>query len=182
MTEETNKEEISKDELICPITLELFRDPVKAKDGHVYERQAITRWILQHGTSPMTRQPLHINDLEADDRLKNLARARRTSTVSYSSNTDQVTLPPLSRFGRYSNRIVPEGLSSRRRMNGLSRKPGTVLLMILVCVLLPVTIIIAAVLISRVSYQGEHFLRTTFKENIYSIRFYFDKREILFEN
>ena len=32
---------MSKDDdcLICPITLELFRDPVLAEDGHTYERE-----------------------------------------------------------------------------------------------------------------------------------------------
>ncbi|CAF1551175.1 unnamed protein product, partial [Adineta steineri] len=38
--------------------MELFRDPVIANDGHVYERVAITKWINEHGTSPFTRQPL----------------------------------------------------------------------------------------------------------------------------
>jgi hypothetical protein len=46
MTENINQQEIENDEFICPRTRELFRGPVKAKDGHVYERQAITRWIL----------------------------------------------------------------------------------------------------------------------------------------
>lgn len=51
------------EDLVCPITLELFRDPVTAADGHVYEREVITRWILEKGTSPFTRQPLQVNDL-----------------------------------------------------------------------------------------------------------------------
>jgi hypothetical protein len=69
-------------ELICPITFELFRDPVLANDGHVYERAAITQWIQQHGTSPFTRQILHVEDLCNDEYIKKLANQRRTSTVS----------------------------------------------------------------------------------------------------
>jgi len=42
--------ELESEDLICPITLQVFRDPVRAKDGHVYERQAIVTWILEHGT------------------------------------------------------------------------------------------------------------------------------------
>ena len=42
--------------LICPITQEYFRDPVLAEDGRLYEREAITRWINEHRTSPFTRQ------------------------------------------------------------------------------------------------------------------------------
>jgi hypothetical protein len=34
-------------EFFCPITLELMRDPVLAKDGHTYERKAIEDWFEQ---------------------------------------------------------------------------------------------------------------------------------------
>lgn len=83
------------DELICPITLETFRDPVRASDGRVYERDAIARWIIAHGTSPFTREPLRVEDLQADDRLKTLASRRRDSTVSYDVRNERVTLPPI---------------------------------------------------------------------------------------
>jgi hypothetical protein len=46
MIENFTQQEIENDELICPITLELFHDPVKAKDDHAYERESITRWIF----------------------------------------------------------------------------------------------------------------------------------------
>jgi len=45
-------------EFKCPITEELFEDPVIARDGHTYERAAIEGWIAQNGTSPMTGQAL----------------------------------------------------------------------------------------------------------------------------
>ncbi|CAF3848769.1 unnamed protein product, partial [Rotaria sordida] len=53
----------SDDLLQCPITYELFHDPVLTPDGHTYERQAIEQWIRSHGTSPITRQPLSIEQL-----------------------------------------------------------------------------------------------------------------------
>ena len=31
--------------MLCPITLDRFRDPVVAADGHTYERAAIERWV-----------------------------------------------------------------------------------------------------------------------------------------
>ena len=68
--------EIKKEDLICPITLEMFRDPVIAGDGHIYEREAIVQWIREHGTSPLTRQQLNINELQSDDYLRNLSAAR----------------------------------------------------------------------------------------------------------
>lgn len=42
------------DELRCPISLQLFRDPVIASDMHTYERRAIEAWQLKRGTSPLT--------------------------------------------------------------------------------------------------------------------------------
>lgn len=87
--------DFTNDELLCPITLELFHDPVIANDGHVYEREAIVRWILEKGTSPLTREPLNINDLQPDDYLRRLAARKRNSIVSYNAHEERVTLPPL---------------------------------------------------------------------------------------
>ena len=44
------------DDLICPITQELFRDPVMDKDGLTFEREAILIWLSQKGTCPLTRR------------------------------------------------------------------------------------------------------------------------------
>ena len=95
------------DDVTCPITLELFRDPVLAKDGHVYEREAIVRWILQNGTSPFTREPLRIEDLQPNDHLRRLAARRRNSTVSYNARNNVVTLPPLRRMSRNNAHVAP---------------------------------------------------------------------------
>ena len=43
---------------VCPITTEVFVDPVTAADGHSYERSAIERWLLDHNTSPKTNMAL----------------------------------------------------------------------------------------------------------------------------
>ncbi len=40
--------------LTCPIDLTLFVDPVYTADGHAYERSAITTWLREHSTSPVT--------------------------------------------------------------------------------------------------------------------------------
>jgi hypothetical protein len=49
-------------EYLCPITLELMRDPVFALDGHTYERAAIEDWFAQSkdgkSTSPKTRDEI----------------------------------------------------------------------------------------------------------------------------
>ena len=63
--------------VICPITQDYFRDPVIAEDGHVYEREAITRWINENGTSPVTRQILDVNHLRPDEEMRRKANQQR---------------------------------------------------------------------------------------------------------
>ncbi|CAF1447684.1 unnamed protein product [Adineta steineri] len=63
---------VSDDLLRCPITMELFRDPVLASDGRTYEREVIEEWIRNNGTSPFTRQPLSKEELYPNRIVKDL--------------------------------------------------------------------------------------------------------------
>lgn len=49
---------IDLDWLYCPITQEIFNDPVVADDMIVYEKEAIERWFIQNDTSPVTRDQI----------------------------------------------------------------------------------------------------------------------------
>ncbi|CAB9525250.1 SAM and U-box domain-containing protein 1 [Seminavis robusta] len=48
---------------LCPITQDLLRDPVIDPEGYTFERNAVEEWIRNHGVSPITRKPLHVDDL-----------------------------------------------------------------------------------------------------------------------
>ena len=48
----------SHEEFRCPLTLEIFNDPVVAMDGYIYERSAIIEWFKTKTDSPMTRVPI----------------------------------------------------------------------------------------------------------------------------
>ena len=71
--------------LQCPITHDIMVDPVKAPDGHTYERAAIEQAIRVNGRSPITRQPISIDQLVTDYTIKNLI-----DELS-SSKTEEVT-------------------------------------------------------------------------------------------
>ena len=58
------------DELCCPITLQLFQDPVKTLHGQTYERAAIEDWLESKSTDPMTGEILKIKALFSDDDMK----------------------------------------------------------------------------------------------------------------
>lgn len=65
--------EVVTSELLCPITQELFVDPVTAMDGHVYERMAIEKWMAnkERVTSPMTGIEIS-KDLLSAPKVKNI--------------------------------------------------------------------------------------------------------------
>ena len=46
------------DTFMCPITLEIMKDPVICSDGITYEKSAIEEWLTIHSTSPVTRLPI----------------------------------------------------------------------------------------------------------------------------
>jgi hypothetical protein len=77
---------IEEYDAVCPITLRSFREPVVAADGRTYEREAIVRWITEHGTSPFTRQPLNVNDLLPDYQVKDKTGRRSSSTASFGTH------------------------------------------------------------------------------------------------
>ena len=64
------------DDLRCPLTLEIFLDPVSAADGHTYERVAIEEWLATGArTSPVTNEPLESLKLVPQHTVKKLTAA-----------------------------------------------------------------------------------------------------------
>jgi len=63
---------------ICPISLQLPTEPVKADDGHTYERKAIEGWLAQNATSPVTRAPMGprlMEDYAAKNTIEELVKS-----------------------------------------------------------------------------------------------------------
>lgn len=44
--------------LICPITQQVYYEPVVADDGYIYEKDAIEEWLESKNISPMTRETI----------------------------------------------------------------------------------------------------------------------------
>jgi hypothetical protein len=65
------------DPLCCPITRELFKDPVVTRDGLSFERHDIEKWLLKKGTCPITKNRMTIADLAPNYALANVADAVR---------------------------------------------------------------------------------------------------------
>ena len=44
--------------LVCPITHQLFVDPYMAADGRLYEKEPLQKWLNESKTSPVTNEPM----------------------------------------------------------------------------------------------------------------------------
>ncbi|CAF4879100.1 unnamed protein product [Rotaria socialis] len=70
------------EELLCPITLSLFQDPVVCEDGFTYDRQAIQQWLRNAGKSPMTNLPLKQSFLPNQDMKSRVLEWKERQTSS----------------------------------------------------------------------------------------------------
>lgn len=70
-TDETGTEDVEvPPQFMCPITYSWMRRPTTLlADGNTYERDAITTWVRDHGTSPLTRAPATLDQLVPDAKL-----------------------------------------------------------------------------------------------------------------
>ena len=119
--------------VVCPITLDVYRDPVLAGDGHVYERVAIIKWIEQQGTSPLTRQPLNVDDLRSAVNTKQLSQSSRSNSLTYSSSVSIISSP------------IPEAHTNNER--GIACNIKRILLIILAISVIIIPFVIATAII-----------------------------------
>lgn len=61
--------------LYCPISHSIFLEPVTMpEDGYTYEKYEILKWLAEHSTSPMTREPIQIKNVYENVLVKELVR------------------------------------------------------------------------------------------------------------
>lgn len=89
----------------CPLTLAVMSEPVMDPEGNSYEKHAIEDWLSRNSTSPITRNPLSVNDLVAN-------RALREAIHEQTKDKDKKDLPP-----------APEGL--KKSLQNLQIKPDS---------------------------------------------------------
>lgn len=71
------KECQDEDDLICPLSQELWIDPVVDSCGHVFERSYIEKWLLINSICPINRKPINKNCLNPVRPLKEQAEKIR---------------------------------------------------------------------------------------------------------
>ncbi|KAK3227019.1 hypothetical protein Dsin_006881 [Dipteronia sinensis] len=83
---------------ICPISLQIMKDPVTAITGITYDRESIEHWLFKsrNTTCPVTKQPLpRDSDLTPNHNLRRLIQAWCTQ-----NSVDRIPTPktPLNKF------------------------------------------------------------------------------------
>ncbi|XP_072045592.1 uncharacterized protein [Amphiura filiformis] len=72
--------------LICPLTEELFVQPVETPGGYAYERLAIEQHLRTHATDPQSKEPLTIGELQDATSIRKAAddfRASQTKVTAW---------------------------------------------------------------------------------------------------
>jgi hypothetical protein len=148
-----NEESFSEKNLICPITNKIFQDPVLAGDGHVYERTAIVQWIREHGTSPITLEPISIDDLLPEQSIKQLCQ-REQMPVTYSTGNEEVTLSPLKAPRSPPTIAQPSIVATARRLIDNRKRNDFICFICTLIVLAIIAFVIAIPLITRSHSSG----------------------------
>lgn len=93
---------------VCPLTLEVMRDPVVSRYGLSFERAAILEWLAAgHETCPLTRQPLRMSGLISNQTLRLQIRMWQTKINSSSSSNGESSSN--SSGGIYGTTNRPQG-------------------------------------------------------------------------
>eukprot|EP01103_Thecamoeba_quadrilineata_P018118 TRINITY_DN6734_c0_g1_i1.p1 TRINITY_DN6734_c0_g1~~TRINITY_DN6734_c0_g1_i1.p1 ORF type:complete len:222 (+),score=13.21 TRINITY_DN6734_c0_g1_i1:2-667(+) len=76
---------------ICPITLDVYSDPVIAADGNTYERRAIEEWFQQSESnprSPLTNEPLQNTSLTPNNFIRSILPEKSFSLIGDPSHDE----------------------------------------------------------------------------------------------
>ncbi|XP_014494856.1 E3 ubiquitin-protein ligase PUB22 [Vigna radiata var. radiata] len=85
---------------VCPISLEIMKDPVTVSTGITYDRESIETWLFskKNTTCPVTKQPLmDYTDLTPNHTLRRLIQAWCTMNASHGIERIPTPKPPVNR-------------------------------------------------------------------------------------
>merc|ERR1712228_235235 len=75
--------------LICPLSLELFIEPMVTPNGRIYERKFIENWLKDHDTDPMDSNiKLKMNELKIEEDIQKASRLWRSKNQNDESDDD----------------------------------------------------------------------------------------------
>ena len=75
---------------ICPLTLQIMDEPVIDTCGHCFERTAVIEWLEYHEMCPISRKPLHLQELIPSDDLKTRIQKWRADHPGFREDTEDM--------------------------------------------------------------------------------------------
>ncbi|CAN4089638.1 unnamed protein product [Withania somnifera] len=84
---------------LCPISLEMMKDPVTLSTGITYDRENIEKWIFfaKNQTCPVTKQPLMGRELTPNVTLRRCIQSWCTVNASHGIERFPTPKPPVSK-------------------------------------------------------------------------------------
>ncbi|KAL3379345.1 hypothetical protein AABB24_000181 [Solanum stoloniferum] len=106
---------------ICPISLEMMKDPVTISTGITYDRENIEKWIFseKNNTCPATKQPLTCIELTPNVTLRRFIQSWCTINASHGIERFPTPKPPVSK--PQIIKLLKEAKSPKLQMNSLKR-------------------------------------------------------------
>jgi hypothetical protein len=87
-------------EFICPISMDIMKNPVICEDGYSYDKTNILNWLKTSSTSPMTREKMSLERILPNESLKNAidkwTKERNKKRSKNNSNIKSIPSTPLS--------------------------------------------------------------------------------------
>ncbi|KAF8379754.1 hypothetical protein HHK36_029203 [Tetracentron sinense] len=107
---------------ICPISLQIMKDPVTVSTGMTYDRESIQKWLFtyHHSTCPITKQLLTDYNLTPNSILLRLIDSWRIDNVTKSSTVVEATRPA-SDVSVLLNKLIEEVREPNSQMNSLRK-------------------------------------------------------------
>ncbi|KAL8094979.1 hypothetical protein AgCh_036472 [Apium graveolens] len=106
---------------LCPISLEIMKDPVILSTGITYDRMSIEKWIFlrKNNTCPVTKQLLSDTELTPNHTLRRLIQAWCTLNASY--GIQRIATPRLPVSTSQISKLLKDAKSPKLQMRCLKR-------------------------------------------------------------
>ncbi|KAK3446963.1 hypothetical protein EUGRSUZ_A02580 [Eucalyptus grandis] len=84
---------------VCPISLQLMKDPVAVPTGITYDRESIEKWLFstKKGTCPVTKQAIPDCELTPNHTLRRLIQSWCTLNAAHGIERISTPRPPISK-------------------------------------------------------------------------------------
>lgn len=113
----------------CTLSFDVFRMPVLASDGQVYEKGWILQWLNENAVSPLTRKPMRSTELFHDRVVEQGTEALWLLRGQVPDEVDEVTKSGITGHGGLNNR--PSQVNSGELFNAIVARDEATALQIL---------------------------------------------------